>query len=252
MAFLAANPVVQPHEVLAGLVGFEISLRPPTKIEHPGAVSFWPSARFCESALFLGQLLMKILDTLTDDSELSIRTQRALSLVFLGIAGVMSLQEYVDTSWLWDRHLSFSPTLLSSALALPIMAPLYLRGILKWRKSIYTTMSFLLLLMVFASMIELALGGNGLSGATASVVGVTLVLSWLGMGGVAQSAWVLLAGTAVYSTIRNNMALDAYGYFYVATCCLGLLFHSELNLGQLSVAIREAYGREPSETRPVS
>lgn len=191
--------------------------------------------------------MMKFINTLTDDSELSTTAQRALSLVFLGIAGVMSFQEYVDAGWLWDRRLSFSPTLLSSAIALPIVAPLYLRGILKWRKSVYTTLSFLLLLMVFASMIELALGGNGLSSAAASVIGLTLVLSWLGMGGVAQSAWVLLAGAAVYSTVRNNLALDVYGYLYVACCCLGLLFHSELNPGQLGVAMRDAYGRGPSE-----
>ncbi|EED34339.1 hypothetical protein NOR51B_276 [Luminiphilus syltensis NOR5-1B] len=191
---------------------------------------------------------MKYLRRLVDDATLTPQTQRFLALGCLALAAAMSFQEYAQVSWLWERHMTFSPTFLSSALALPIMAPLYMRGLLKWDKSIYTTVSFLLLLMVFASLVELALGGNRASSITMGAIFITLVLSWLGLNGVARSSWIVLAVVAVFSTYKNNLALDFFGYVYVAACCLGLLFHTELNLGQLMGELQAAYSGGTSKT----
>lgn len=168
-------------------------------------------------------------------------SQRFLSIIFLAISGMMSFREYVHVRWFWDYHLSFTPGLASTALAFLMIAPLYLRGILRWNRSIYTTLSFILILLVFASFIELALGGNGLSQFTTAAIAVALMLSWLGIKEVAGVCWVLALATGLYSAISNNLAMGFYGYLYIACGCLGLLFHSKLNPGQLVTGIRASY-----------
>jgi hypothetical protein len=186
-------------------------------------------------------MISKIRSLLVNDDEISEKNQRLISIVFLGIAAVMSFQDYVHVRRLWDYHLSFRPTLISTGLAVVMMAPLYLRGILQWNRSIYTTISAMLILLVFASFIELAMGGNGRADITTTGIGAAIVLSWLGMKEVAGGCWMVPLAVGLYSAYYNSNAMGFYGYIYIACSFLGLVFHSKLNPGQLVSGIRGAY-----------
>jgi hypothetical protein len=183
----------------------------------------------------------KIRSFMVNDKEISRENQRFLSIAFLAIAGAMSFQNYVHVRWLWDYHLSFRPTLVSTGLAVVMIAPLYLRGILQWNKSIYTTISAMLILLVFASFIELSMGGNGSGQITTAAIGAAMVLSWLGIKEVAGASWVVALAGGFYSAINNNISMGFYGYIYIACGFLGLVFHSRLSPGQLVSGIRAAY-----------
>lgn len=184
---------------------------------------------------------IRLKSLLVNETELSPENQRLLSLIFLAIAGVMSFQEYVHVRWLWDYRLTFKPGLISTSLAIAMLAPLYLRGILRWNRSIYTTVFFILVLLVFASFVELALGGNQRGQFTTAAIGVAVVLSWLGIKQVAGCCWILALATGLYSAISNNQAMGFYGYIYMLCAFLGLAFHAKLNPGQLVAGIRDAY-----------
>jgi hypothetical protein len=186
-------------------------------------------------------MLEKLKSLVTNDTKMSTESQRFASIIFLAIAGGMSFREYVHTRWLWDYHLTFSPGLISTGIAILMMAPLYLRGILKWNRSIFTTLSFVLILLVLASFIELALGGNGRGQFVTAAIGGAVVLSWLGIKEIAGVCWVLAFVAGLYSAISNNLAMGFYGYIYMAFGFLGLLLHSQLNPGQLVKGIQEAY-----------
>lgn len=186
-------------------------------------------------------MLNKIKQVMSDDNQLDNASIRFLSLIFLSIAGVMSFFEYTHIGWIWDTHVTFTPNFLSSILGILLIAPLYMRGILKWNKSIYTITSFILILMVFASFIELALGGNGKSSITIALVGAALVLSWLGIRAAAGIAWILVLAAAVLSAIANNLAMGFWGFVYVGSGTLGLVLHSGLNPGELMYALKIEY-----------
>ena len=100
---------------------------------------------------------------LASDNELDNETLRLLSLLFLLASGVMSFLSYTHTgayARIFNDSFSFQPKLISTIFAICLISPLYLRGILKWSKSIYSLLSFVLILLVFASFTELAIGGG--------------------------------------------------------------------------------------------
>lgn len=104
-----------------------------------------------------------------------------------------------------------------------------------------TTVFLVLVLLVFASFIELALGGNGRGQFTTAAIGAALVLSWLGIKEVAGASWALALSAGLYSAISNNMAMGFFGFIYVTCAFLGLVLHSKLSPGQLVSGIRDAY-----------
>ena len=71
-----------------------------------------------------------LLSSLQNDDQLDRKTVRGLSIVFLGIAGVMSLLTYTHEGRILDTSVGFAPRFLSTAVALALVAPLYLRRIL--------------------------------------------------------------------------------------------------------------------------
>ena len=186
-------------------------------------------------------MLEKFKSILIDITELPPEKQRLASLIFLAIAGGMSFLEYTHIGWIWDRHLSFAPGLISTIIAALMIAPLYLRGILIWNKSVYTAISFVLILLVFASFVELAMGGNSSNQYVRGAIGAALLLSWLGIKEVAGGCWALALLAGLSSAILNNMIMGFYGFTYIACGVLGQLFHSGLNPGQLVTGIRSAY-----------
>jgi len=179
------------------------------------------------------------------DNELDNETLRLLSLLFLLASGVMSVFNYTHTGVFagifFDSSLTFQPNLISTILAICLISPLYLRGILKWSKSIYSLLSLVLILLVFASFTELALGGNGKSSIVISLLVAAVVLSWLGVKAVAGASWGLALAAAIYSAIESNLAMGFAGFIYIGSGFIGLVLHSGVNPGELFEGIRSEY-----------
>jgi hypothetical protein len=202
-----------------------------------------------------------VLKDIAEDNELQSGTLRLLSLIFLLIAATLSLLQYTrPTTWYewvsssvsrdwWpfqtparSAPINFRPDLVNGLIALALVAPLYMRGILKWKTSIYSIISFSLILLVFASLVTMALGGGGtkdsfIRGALLSAV----VLSWLGIRSVAGIAWLLALGCGIYTVNRNSIAMGFPGFLYVTSGTLGLLLHSGLNPGDLLRGLSAEY-----------
>ena len=179
------------------------------------------------------------------DNELDNETLRLLSLLFLLASGVMSFFNYTHTGVFagifFDSSLTFQPNLISTILAICLISPLYLRGILKWSKSIYSLLSLVLILLVFASFTELALGGNGKSSIVISLLVAAVILSWLGVKAVAGASWGLALAAAIYSAIESNLAMGFAGFIYIGSGFIGLVLHSGVNPGELFEGIRSEY-----------
>ena len=179
------------------------------------------------------------------DNELDNETLRLLSLLFLLASGVMSFFNYTHTGVFagifFDSSLTFQPNLISTILAICLISPLYLRGILKWSKSIYSLLSLVLILLVFASFTELALGGNGKSSIVISLLVAAVVLSWLGVKAVASASWGLALAAAIYSAIVSDLAMGFAGFIYIGSGFIGLVLHSGVNPGELFEGIRSEY-----------
>lgn len=186
-------------------------------------------------------MLEKLKSFVTNDNEIDASWLRLLSLVFLGVAGAMSFFEYTHIGWLWDTTLTFVPRLISTIIAVAFLAPLYLRKILVWNKSIYSILSFILILLVFASFIELATGGNQKNTIVLGLLAVSAVLSWLGIREVAGIAWLLTLGAAIYAALENNLAMGFYGFIYIGSGFLGLILHTGLNPGELVNGLKKEY-----------
>ena len=182
------------------------------------------------------------------DNELDNETLRLLSLLFLLASGVMSFFNYTHTgvfagvfAGIFHDSFSFQPNLISTILAICLISPLYLRGILKWSKSIYSLLSLVLILLVFASFTELALGGNGKSSIVISLLVAAVVLSWLGVKAVASASWGLALAAAIYSAIVSDLAMGFAGFIYIGSGFIGLVLHSGVNPGELFEGIRSEY-----------
>ena len=181
---------------------------------------------------------------LASDNELDNETLRLLSLLFLLASGVMSFLNYTHTgafARIFHDSFSFQPKLISTIFAICLISPLYLRGILKWSKSIYSLLSLVLILLVFASFTELALGGNGKSSIVISLLVAAVVLSWLGVKAVASASWGLALAAAIYSAIESNLAMGFAGFIYIGSGFIGLVLHSGVNPGELFEGIRSEY-----------
>ena len=186
-------------------------------------------------------MIKRIKDVLVNDEEIDSGLQRFLSLMFLLIAGLMSFFSYTHIGWLWNTKLSFTPGFISTIFGLVLIAPLYLRNILKWNRSIYTILAFILILLVFSSFVELATGGNHKNTIIYSLLAISVALSWLGIKEIAGISWILLLAAAIYSVIVNNIVLGFYGFIYVTFGVLGLLMHTGLNPGELMKSIKDEY-----------
>ena len=185
-------------------------------------------------------MLNKIRNMIANDNEIGSEWLRVLSLFFLLLSGSMSFLTYTHTGIFWDSQFSFEPGFISTILAVFLISPLYLRGLLKWNKSIYTLLSFVLILLVFGSFIELAMGGNK-NPIIVVLLSISIVLSWLGMRAIAGVGWILTLAAGIYSAIINDMAMGFYGFIYIGSGFLGLILHSGLNPGKLVLGLKEEF-----------
>ena len=159
--------------------------------------------------------------------------------------------------WLWSspkrsseipesqvEKVRFRPGFVEGVLALALVAPLYLRGLLKWKESIYSIISFALILLVFASFITIALGGKQGVGVDPKIHYALLsaaILSWLGIRSVAGASWLVALGSAVYSLRANSLDMHWFGFAFIASASLGLILHSGLNPGQFFHGLAAEY-----------
>lgn len=190
-------------------------------------------------------MLEGIRKAITDDNELPKEWQRLSSLGLLIFAFILALLPYKQEhlGGLWHTGVSLTPSLISAAIGLAMIGPLYLRGLLKWRRSPFTTVSFVLILGVISSFVEMALlGGKGLIGTmNFYAVLAAIVLSWIGMRGVAGVAWMIVLVVGVYNVHSVSSALGFRGYLYVCSAVMGLCFHSGLNPGEMMGSLKEEY-----------
>lgn len=191
-------------------------------------------------------MLNKIASILTSDTELEKKHMQLLSLAFLLVSGVMCFFEYTHTGRFWDSTLTFVPGFISTIIAIVLLAPLYLRGILKWNKSVYTLLSLILILLMFSSFIELALGGNGKNSIVGGLITASVVLSWLGIKEIAGISWVLALSAAILSAIENSLAMGFAGFIYIGSGFIGLILHSGLNPGHLMQGLKSEFSLSQS------
>ena len=184
----------------------------------------------------------KLINNLTDDTPMSGRMQKGLSLVFLVISVSMAFMTYSRQGIFYDTNLEIFPSFISTLVAIILIAPLYARNILKWNKSFYTLISLILFLLLFGSLVELAMGGNGLNSEVVQYLLLSaIILSWLGMKAIAGASWLLLFPAIAISIINNNAAMGFYELIYVASGFIGILLHSELNPANLVKGVKEEF-----------
>lgn len=187
----------------------------------------------------------KIRAAITDDNEMSKEWQRFASLALLTFAFVLALfpHEREHIGGLWHSEVSIWPRFESAAMALALIAPLYLRGLLKWNRSPFTTLSFVLMLGVFAAFVELAIfGGKNFVGTlNFYMVIIAIALSWVGLRGIAGIAWILVLLVGIYNVHRTSTDLGFSGYLFICSAFLGLCFHSGVNPGELLSSLKEEY-----------
>ena len=106
--------------------------------------------------------MQRLLNTITNEQEFSSQSKKILSVFFLFISSLLSFQSITGKIlFFFDKEISIAPDLLSAAIALALIVPLYGRGILKWSPSIHGIIMFVLLLAVFSSIAKLAYAGGG-------------------------------------------------------------------------------------------
>lgn len=219
-------------------------------------------------------MFQKCLAALLGDDELSSQTRRLFSLLFLALASGLALMEYtrpvgsltwwqwglkravaaetvlmepipIPNPWSWvlewwwpEDHkaeaVTFRPGVNEALVALALIAPLYLRGILKWRATIYSIVSLVLISFVVAMLVAIAMGnGRGQTSYVLAALVTAVGLSWLGMRSIAGLAWLFVLGAGVYSLHTSSITMGVAGFAFVISSFLGLVLHSDLNPGEL-------------------
>lgn len=191
-------------------------------------------------------MLSNLLNIFTNNEEFNAPVTRGLSLFFLTLAGSISFMSFTSVGWVSKTTYSFYPDITSGLIGSLFVAPLYFRNILQWSKSFYGIFSFALILLVFSAYVSLAKGGNthgsffGIDIITL-LLSVSIVLSWLGMRGIAGICWIMLLATGLYSLSCSNHDLGFWGFLYILFSFLGLILHTGLNPGSLLVELKAEY-----------
>ncbi len=180
-----------------------------------------------------------------DDNPIESEVLRFLSILFLLISAIFIFPEYKMKGILLTKNFTIRPDFASGIVGLFLIAPLYMRGIFKWNNSIYSIISFVLILTVFSSFINILIGDKGLGQEVrVGVLVAAFALSWLGLRAIAGFAWIIVLVAAIFSLSKVNVSLGFYGYIYVCAGALGLILHSGLNPGELMYVLKNEYSRE--------
>ena len=191
-----------------------------------------------------------VITALTSEEEFSPKWTKFLSLFFLLVSCSVTFVTFTKPSWyFFTKEFTLQPGVIETIIGLSLVAPLYLRNILKWSMSIYGIISFILILLVFSSFITFAEGGDSSSSITQLLIFTALLISWLGIRPLPGFSWVLVFISAIYNIITTNAALDFLGFVYLASGFLGLILHSGLNPGNLYKEISTDFSKSWKNTK---
>ena len=99
---------------------------------------------------------------------------------------------------------------------------------------------FILFWSIFSSVIEIALN-DSTSNLPKYLIGTAIIISWLGIRGLAGGAWILAMGAAIVNMIDTSNAMGIWGFFLLVCTALGLTLDSQLKPSVLFAAIYEEY-----------
>lgn len=187
--------------------------------------------------------LQKITKTVTSEAELTRSSTKVLSLFFISIAFVITLMPYPGGSFLVFISLPpvyIRPDLISASFGLALLTPIYARGILNWKRSIYGILMFILFWSVFSSLVQVGLNGS-VSSLPKYLIGAAILISWFGIRGLASTGWILALGAAIINLINTNDALGLWGFVFICCSFLGLLLHTNLSPATLINALLDEY-----------
>lgn len=192
-----------------------------------------------------------VLDELVSDREISSTTRKILALILLYAAAAIALFGRFEGTILYfiPTTYSITPNLISGALGLALILPLYWRGILTWRFGFYSLISSLVLLFVFSALVQIVIGTGIGTGVKTLLLGAAILLSWVGMRGVASISWILLLAAVVISLQGVAEAMGIWGWVFLALSFFGLVLHSRLSPAQLVESLRNEYGQNAREIR---
>ena len=187
---------------------------------------------------------------LTSEEEFSPKWTKLLSLFFLLLSCSLTFVTFTKPSWyFFTKEFTLKPGVIETIIGLSLVAPLYLRNILKWSMSIYGIISFILILLVFSSFITFAEGGDSSSSTTQFLIFTAVLISWLGIRPLPGFSWVLVFISAVYNIITTNAGLGFLGFVYILSGFLGLILHSGLNPGYLFKEISTDFSKSWKNTK---
>lgn len=204
--------------------------------------------------------MKKVKEFLTNEQELSAEWQKIVCLVLLVVCLLISFKQHSNTFLgIFSSSFSFNPALISTIVALALVCPLYLRGIMPWKKNVYTLLGSVLAILVLASFIELLKGGNG-NDELYYLVALSIVLSWVGIRGIAGLSWIITIAVGSFYLIDHSDALGFFGSVYILSGFFGIALFTGLNPGELMNSFKTEYsesaqnmiGKVKSEVADVS
>ncbi|WP_133012427.1 hypothetical protein [Marinomonas flavescens] len=190
---------------------------------------------------------MKFIDIITSDENIEFKYVRFLSLLLLILSCSICFIPFKNLGFLANLtgHVhNFTPGVLSSVISLFFVAPLYLRGKLKWSLSTYHLLSFLLITLLFSSFVELVVG-NGTDEISSSyiLIGMSVLLSWIGMRAIAGFSWVFVFAAVIINVVTRDTEMGFWGFVYIFSGFLGLILHAGLNPGEMFEELRDEFSR---------
>jgi hypothetical protein len=195
----------------------------------------------------------RVLVLLVGDHDLSREHRRLASLLCLVAALAIASTTFVLPRWWEDVIVTFRPTLASGLIALCLVAPLYLRGILRWERSVYGVAILVLNLAVTAALARAILGEQaGLLAFDAPMtvaLWAAIALGWLGMRPVAALAWIAVFALGSVNLLQASEAMGFWGFAFVAASFLGVLLQSDQDPRTLVEELKLEFSGEHREAR---
>jgi len=187
----------------------------------------------------------RILSIVFGEVELSVRSKKGLSIVFILIALILAwIPKDIKVFWIipWEVD-GFLPNLLTGILGLMIVLPLYVRNIFRWKTtSLFTILAFLLNVALSSTFAKIILGGGEFEFTliTTSLV-AAVIITWLGMRPIVPLAWASVFGIGAIALVKTSYIMGLSGFLFIAFGFLGVLLHSELDIASLTQEISDQF-----------
>ncbi len=187
------------------------------------------------------------------EKELSGKSQKWIALLF-GILGFVTGSFYYDTVttaefWLnpvWFLHdedkLIFSiPGLTHGIIAIALLAPLYIRKILKYRNiSIISLLLLISNVYLFSTWTQFAMGFKESFANTFISMGLisAIMLSWLGMRSISGFCWLIVVLLCAYNMVSGAEMLAAWGIIFLICSTVSIWFQTKMPLDEYFAALK--------------